>query len=124
MNNEWTNEELAQMGSLMRLRERRKMEELHNTIVDVMVQQKATPQASLMVLKLLEQEIVNDYMIKLFAPKKPEAATGPPVPKDVKPPGEVKEEAAKGPEEAPKSEQSEQETAAPKPEDKSKGKKE
>lgn len=100
MSEEWTKEELIQVGSLMRLRERRRMEGLHNAIVEVIASQRASPQITLMVLRLLEQEVVNDYMVKLFAPKRPVAATSPPVPKDTEPkPKEVKRETTPGLEE-------------------------
>ena len=87
---EWSSEELAQMNSLIRLHDRRAMEELHNAIVEVITEHKATAQNTLMVVRLIEQEIINNYMLKLFPEKTEEAGvTTTPLPGAVKGPEEI-----------------------------------
>ena len=69
------------------------MEELHNDLVGVIVKHKSTAHISLMVVRLLEQEIVNNYMAKLFPEKSEEgvagATTTPPLPRTKETPEEI-----------------------------------
>lgn len=72
-------------------------ERLHNKLVEVIGEEEASPQNTLLVLEVLRAEVLNDCLERFF---KPPANLSDKKPEEIKEPGEVKpEEEIKEPEE-------------------------